>query len=53
MADEKKKKRPRDRKNPGMANKYKAERKAKNASRPKQNWVGAIDVDNGGHWERL
>jgi hypothetical protein len=60
MADEKKKKRPKDRKNPGMADKYKAERKAKNAQRSKQRWVPTKSYDFGGidnpivlgHWER-
>jgi hypothetical protein len=51
MADTKQKKRAKDRKNPGMRDKYQAERKAKNALRLKQCWVGGESIAKGGHWE--
>ena len=44
-------KRARDRKNPRSAEIHAAERKAKNALRPKHVWIGG-SIAEGGHWER-
>lgn len=40
----------RSRKNPGSAEFFRKQRKERNASRPKQRWVGGT-VAEGGHWE--
>ena len=45
MNENKRTKTHREKKNPGMREKYAKERKANNAKRPKQHWVD-------GHWER-
>lgn len=45
-------KRARDRKNPRSAEIHAAKRKAENAARPKQRWIGGESVKEGGHWER-
>jgi hypothetical protein len=42
----------RSRKNPHSAEMYQERRQKKNASRPKQRWVGGESVAEGGHWER-
>lgn len=41
----------RERKNPGMRDKFTALRRETNAKRPKQHWVGGT-TQEGGHWER-
>jgi hypothetical protein len=42
----------RRRKNPRSADIFAAERKARNAKRPKQRWVGGESVSEGGYWTR-
>ena len=51
MAKEGVKKSHRERKSPGMADKFRDRRKETNALRPKQHWVGG-PIKEGGHWER-
>ena len=45
-------KRARDRKNPRSREIHDQERKARNAARGKQRWIGGETVKEGGHWER-
>jgi hypothetical protein len=42
----------RRRRNPRSADIFAAERKARNAKRPKQRWVGGDSVLAGGYWTR-
>ena len=42
----------RRRKNPRSAEIFAAERKARNAKRPKQRWIGGESVAEGGYWTR-
>jgi len=52
MAKETAKKSHRERKDPGMADKFAKQRRETNALRPKQRWVGGTCAE-GGHWERM
>lgn len=42
----------RRRKNPGSAELFRKQKKARNEARPKQRWIGGESVAEGGHWER-
>lgn len=47
------KKRARDRKSFGGAETWRKAKKARNAARGPQFWVGGPSVKEGGHWERV
>jgi len=51
MNEKKREKSHRDKKNPGMREKYQKERHATNAARPRQRFVGE-SVEAGGYWTR-
>lgn len=52
METSKTKKPHRDRKSPGSREHFQKLRRARNASRPKQRWIGGESVTEGGCWTR-